>query len=98
LKLGLVSDDSKAMQKKMSKAFKKFDKDGDGTINIAEIKEVFRARAGHPEAPPEFFIKMLEKMDLNGDGLVDYQEFLSHHLDDAAEVAELVAMGHQVEK
>jgi len=95
--LGLVSDDSKALQKKMSKAFKKFDKDNDGTISIDEIKEVFRTRPGHPEAPPQFFIGMLEEMDINKDGVVDYREFLSHHLEDAAEVAELVAMGHKTD-
>ena len=53
---------------RLEKAFKMFDKDGNGYLSIAEIIEVF----GGDEA---YWKKIIEEVDHNNDGEVDFNEF-----------------------
>ena len=53
---------------RLAKAFKMFDKDGNGKLSIDEIIEVF----GGEES---YWKKVIEDVDLNHDGEVDYEEF-----------------------
>ena len=53
---------------KLEKAFKIFDKDGSGKLSLEEIKEVF---GGDKES----WKKVIEEVDLNKDGEVDFNEF-----------------------
>lgn len=53
---------------KLEKAFKIFDKDGSGKLSLEEIKEVF---GGDKES----WKKVIEDVDLNKDGEVDFNEF-----------------------
>ena len=51
------------------KAFRKFDKNGDGSVSFEELKEVFLARGKSEKDVQDFF----NEADLNKDGRVDYE-------------------------
>ena len=53
---------------RLDKAFKLFDKDGNGKLSIDEIRAVF----GGDEKKWQ---KIIEDIDLNDDGEVDFEEF-----------------------
>ncbi len=53
---------------RLAKAFKMFDKDGNGKLSIEEIIEVFGGEEN-------YWRKVIEDVDLNKDGQVDYKEF-----------------------
>ncbi|XP_078197698.1 calcium-binding protein 4 isoform X3 [Callithrix jacchus] len=58
-----------------------FDRDRDGRITVPELREAVPALLGEPLAGPELD-EMLREVDLNGDGTVDFDEFvmmLSRH-------------------
>lgn len=55
------------------KVFEKFDKNGDGKIDLQEIKEAFGGLIDDL-----VFKKMIEEADTNLDGVVDIEEFLAH--------------------
>ena len=53
---------------KLERAFKIFDKDGNGRLSVEEIKEVFGG-------DKKTWKKVIEDVDLNKDGEVDFKEF-----------------------
>ena len=53
---------------RLEKAFKMFDKDGNGKLSVDEIMSVFGGDA-------ESWKKVIAEVDLNNDGEVDLQEF-----------------------
>ena len=53
---------------RLLKAFRMFDKDGNGVLSVDEIIEVF----GGDE---QYWKKIIEEVDLNKDGMVDLEEF-----------------------
>ncbi|CAK8694280.1 unnamed protein product [Clavelina lepadiformis] len=55
-------------------AFKVFDKDGNGFIDRDELREVVRSITGDPTE--EELDKLFEEADLNGDGRIDFKEFM----------------------
>ncbi|XP_070282560.1 calcium-binding protein 4 [Myotis yumanensis] len=56
-------------------AFREFDRDRDGRITVAELRQAAPALLGEPLADPELE-EMLRNVDLNGDGTVDFDEFV----------------------
>ena len=56
------------------KAFKSFDKDGNGYITRKEFKTVMRKCKGR--VTEEQLDTMMKKADKNGDGRIDYDEFV----------------------
>lgn len=54
-------------------AFKTFDKDGSGKININEIKAIFDYT--NDDSKDEVFRNMIEEADANGDGEISLEEF-----------------------
>lgn len=63
-------------EEKIYQAFKLFDKNGDGFITAANIKDVL----GHHEnfdVDPKVWEEMIAGADINGDGVIDYNEFIA---------------------
>ncbi|XP_022363143.1 calcium-binding protein 4 [Enhydra lutris kenyoni] len=56
-------------------AFREFDRDRDGRITMAELRQAAPALLGEPLVGPELD-EMLRDVDLNGDGTVDFDEFV----------------------
>ncbi|XP_004437764.1 PREDICTED: calcium-binding protein 4 [Ceratotherium simum simum] len=56
-------------------AFREFDRDRDGRITVAELRQAAPALLGEPLLGPELD-EMLRDVDLNGDGTVDFDEFV----------------------
>ena len=59
-------------EEKLRKAFKLFDKNGDGMISAVEIKEIL-GRGNIID--PELLNSIIKEVDLNGDGEISFQEF-----------------------
>ncbi|XP_032956592.1 calmodulin-like [Rhinolophus ferrumequinum] len=56
-------------------AFNRFDKDGDGTINVQELGDVMRTLGQNPS---EAELKdIIARVDTDGDGAISFQEFLA---------------------
>ncbi|KAK3611465.1 hypothetical protein CHS0354_032746 [Potamilus streckersoni] len=55
-------------------AFSLFDKDGDGTITTKELGSIFRSLGQNPSE--EDLMKMVNDVDLDGNGYIDFDEFL----------------------
>jgi len=60
-------------EEKLYEAFKNFDKDGNGKISIDEVKNTLQAQNEEAKALEE----MIKKYDINGDGEIDYNEFIA---------------------
>lgn len=72
---GQMTDDSITDLKEM---FYSLDEDGDGTISVQEMKEgIARSKI---EVPPDLQ-KIMEQVDSDGSGVIDYTEFLAATLD-----------------
>ncbi|KAI5933132.1 calcium-binding protein 4 [Manis javanica] len=56
-------------------AFREFDRDRDGRITVAELRQAAPALLGEPLVGSELD-EMLREVDLNGDGTVDFDEFV----------------------
>ena len=62
----LMTDDN------LQAAFKLFDKDGGGTIDAKEIATVLGYNV---EADDEVWNEVIQEVDINGDGQIDFEEF-----------------------
>ncbi|XP_012581055.1 PREDICTED: calcium-binding protein 2 [Condylura cristata] len=56
-------------------AFREFDTDGDGRISLGELRAALKALLGQRLSQREVD-EILQDVDLNGDGLVDFEEFV----------------------
>ena len=56
-------------------AFRYFDKDGSGEITFDEIEEVFKKNVTNKSNIHEGLKKIIEEVDVNGDGIISYNEF-----------------------
>ncbi len=58
----------------MLAAFNQYDANGDGFISAEELNNAMSA-SGNP-VPPEELQNMIRSLDANGDGKIDYLEFI----------------------
>jgi len=58
------------------KAFNFFDRDGDGTISLEELRQALNSGRLEHEVSEEIVEQALREVDQNGDGLIDFQEFM----------------------
>ncbi|XP_015675216.1 calcium-binding protein 1-like [Protobothrops mucrosquamatus] len=61
--------------KELRDAFREFDTNGDGQISIAELWEAMHKLLGQ-QLNYQDMDEILQDVDLNGDGLVDFEEFV----------------------
>ncbi|KAM6941428.1 calcium-binding protein 2a isoform 1-T1 [Lycodopsis pacificus] len=61
--------------KELRDAFKEFDSDGDGQISLGELREAMKKLMGEQLTHREID-EILRDVDLNGDGEVDFEEFV----------------------
>ena len=66
---------------KYSNVFKHLDTDGDGQLSVAEVKLGFKEQLATEIDTEEKWNRAFGAMDNNGDGNVDYQEFISACVD-----------------
>jgi len=83
-----VQHDPTALHK-VYKAFEAADKDKSGTLDLPELMEGLKKLDPHSD-PTENAKLLLEDMDLDGDGKVDYYEFLSYSLGRRKHPVELI--------
>ena len=60
-----------------------FDKDGDGHVSANEIRSVMAGVYGEPLTEPEIE-EVIKLADVDGDGQIDYKEFVRLVLNQAA--------------
>ncbi|KAM7159613.1 calmodulin-alpha-like [Molossus nigricans] len=56
-------------------AFTRFDKDGDGTINVQELGAVMKTLGQNPSEAE--LKELIARVDTDGDGAINFQEFLA---------------------
>jgi len=71
-----LSDDQIA---EFREAFSLFDKDGDGRITREELAEVMQSLVSQ-RATPDEIADMIHNMDSDGNGTIEFEEFLDHML------------------
>jgi len=64
-----------ATEKELRDAFKKFDRDGNGTISSEEFTAIVTRPGGGKPLTIDQAARLFRRADLNGDGVVDYGEF-----------------------
>jgi len=70
----LGEEDAEAMQQELREAFRLYDKEGNGYINVSDLREILRAlddAVGEDELD-----EMITEIDTDGSGTVDFDEFL----------------------
>ena len=58
-------------------AFRVFDRNGDGKISPDELKLVLKDDSVQGVAGAQTVAELLQEVDQNGDGMIDFQEFLA---------------------
>ena len=70
----LIEKKEYLQEEKLLEIFKTLDKDGNGKITKNEIKKVLKGQ----DFDESDYKQFIEKFDLNGDGQIDYYEFISN--------------------
>jgi Ca2+-binding EF-hand superfamily protein len=71
--------------------FSKYDEDGDGSISLAELKQLILSESYTRDIPGHAEKQILKRADEDEDGYLDYQEFLKMVCNDFMECFTLVA-------
>ncbi len=70
----LLAELSQAKVDEFKEAFKLFDKDGDGTIDTKELGPLLRSLGQNPAE--DEIAEMIDEVDVDGSGAIDFVEFL----------------------
>ncbi|KAG8224137.1 hypothetical protein J437_LFUL005471 [Ladona fulva] len=70
----LVEEDSEAMQQELREAFRLYDKEGNGYITTSVLREILREL--DDKITEEELDMMIEEIDSDGSGTVDFDEFM----------------------
>lgn len=71
---------NKEEKAKLTKIFKSFDRNGDGVLSREELIQGYAQLYGSVERATIEVEQILAKVDVNGNGTVDYSEFLAANL------------------
>ncbi|KAH8042111.1 hypothetical protein HPB51_021195 [Rhipicephalus microplus] len=66
----LVEEDSEAMQEELREAFRLYDKEGNGYINVSDLREILRAL--DDALTEDELDEMIAEIDTDGSGTVDF--------------------------
>lgn len=61
---------------KLFAAFRMFDQDGSGKISADELRKVLGSDPNYSNVDKKYWDDMIKENDQNGDGLIDYNEFI----------------------
>lgn len=70
----LVEEDAEAMQQELKEAFRLYDKEGNGYITTAVLREILKEL--DDKITNEDLDMMIEEIDSDGSGTVDFDEFM----------------------
>uniref|UniRef100_T1IUH6 EF-hand domain-containing protein n=1 Tax=Strigamia maritima TaxID=126957 RepID=T1IUH6_STRMM len=70
----VVEEDSEAMQEELRGAFRMYDKEGNGYINVSDLREILRAL--DDKLTEDELDEMITEIDTDGSGTVDFDEFM----------------------
>ncbi len=65
----------------LRKMFLQLDENGDGTLSIDEIENGMHKIMGNLQGDPDDYKEMMRNLDLDGNGVVDYSEFITAAID-----------------
>ena len=63
-------------EENLRNAFRMFDSDGSGKISVEEVKQILGAKKYQAEIPEDQWEDLIGEVDQNGDGELDFEEFL----------------------
>ena len=64
------------ISQELNEAFKVYDKDGNGLISLAELRYSLTTQENGPKISHEEFDEIARKADADGDGHINFQEFI----------------------
>ncbi|XP_056638487.1 troponin C, isoallergen Bla g 6.0101-like [Diorhabda carinulata] len=70
----MVEEDAEAMQQELKEAFRLYDKEGNGYITTSTLKEILKEL--DDKITNEELDMMIEEIDADGSGTVDFDEFM----------------------
>ncbi|XP_063239231.1 troponin C, isoallergen Bla g 6.0101-like [Bacillus rossius redtenbacheri] len=70
----LIEEDQEAMQQELKEAFRLYDKEGNGYITTAVLREILKEL--DDKVSNEELDMMIEEIDSDGSGTVDFDEFM----------------------
>uniref|UniRef100_UPI0038B2BB1D EF-hand domain-containing protein n=1 Tax=Staphylococcus aureus TaxID=1280 RepID=UPI0038B2BB1D len=70
----LVEEDAEKMQQELREAFRLYDKQGNGYINVKDLREILRAL--DDKLTEDELDDMIAEIDTDGSGTVDFEEFM----------------------
>jgi Ca2+-binding EF-hand superfamily protein len=70
----LEEEDAEAMQQELKAAFRLYDKEGNGYITTAVLREIMAAL--DDKLTPDQLDEMIDEIDTDGSGTVDFDEFM----------------------
>ncbi|KAH7958452.1 hypothetical protein HPB49_001865 [Dermacentor silvarum] len=69
----LVEEDTEAMQEELREAFRLYDKEGNGYINVSDLREILRAL--DDALTEDELDEMIAEIDTDGSGTVDFDDY-----------------------
>jgi len=70
----LGQEDAEAVQQELREAFRLYDKEGNGYINVSDLRDILRAL--EPNLSEDELDEMIAEIDTDGSGTVDFDEFM----------------------
>nr|ACD11814.1 hypothetical protein [Isometrus maculatus] len=70
----LLEEDSAAMEQELREAFRLYDKEGNGYINVSDLRQILRAL--DDKLTEDELDEMIAEIDTDGSGTVDFEEFM----------------------